>query len=308
MCFKDPEAQALKKQKKSGKQIRNEESRPNRVIAATERGGAAGIEIRNLPDQPPLQAAIAIQNFEPSPSLPTTVAIQNVEPLPSALEDDELEPWSVGAVIRRTSMLQAANEKKKAEEEAKARCQAMVEEDVEMPTIKTKPEVLVEAIESKEAGTGEITSTPNMASIGDGGSGVRATMVFGLPTTKKEQRVDLNAIAEDAEIRRIMEENSALAAKGSHNGKYGGAISSNPAHNQRAASVSQDRDTRKSGWARSGLSGSFAAAMDEPYYNYEVGASNGSVRSPIGNNPYGSPYGYAGKRNSHYAYVSGPAN
>ena len=276
-CFKDPEVRARKNQKKAGQQVRNKKAQPNRVIAAAERGGQAGVEMRNMPERSSLPATMTIQTYEPSPSAPT---------------DDEPEPWSVGAVIRRTSLLQAqlaeaANERKQTKEE-------------------TNPKVIVEEKEDQEASTGETTSTLNMTSIGDGGGGgsaVRGTMMFGLPTTRKEPKVDLKAIEEEAEYRKYMEEN-ALAAKGSHNGKYGGARNWNQAYSQRATPMSlHDRDTRKSGWGLSGLSGSSGQAMNEPYYDYATGGPSGPA-----SNPYSSPYGYGRKRNSHYAYVSGPAN
>lgn len=306
-CFKDPEARALKKQKKARKRARTEEALPNRVVAAAGRGGQAGIEMRNVSDRLPLSTTTTSQNFEPPPSSPG---------------DDELEPWSVGAVIRRTSMLQArlaeaANERKQTEEDvdvpnSESRYQATVEEDVEAPTIETKSEVNVEEKEDKRTNTGETTSTPIMESTSDRGgegSGVRATMMFGVPTTKREPGVDLRAIEEEAEIRKFTEENNALAGKGSHGGKYGGAVDWNPAYNQRPAPIPlQGRDTRTSGWGRSGWGGSFGAAVDEPYYDYELGASNGSTRSPTGSNPYGSPYGYGRKANSPYGFMSGPAN
>jgi hypothetical protein len=300
-CFKDPEARALKKQRKAGKRTRNEETRPNRVITTTERGASTGVEMRSVsdPPKPPFQPAI--------------VTVQDCEPPPPTLGDDELEPWSVGAVIRRTSMIEArraeaAEEREKAEEE-KVRFQAMVEEDLETPSTETKLEVVANEMESEQADTGEAASRPDVASTGErGGSGVHATMVFGLPTRKKEKGVDLKAIPEEAELRRIIEENNALAAKASHNGKYGGAISSNPAYNQRAAPVSQERDTKKSGWSSSGLSGSFASAMHTPYYDYEVGTSGFQAGSPAASGLNGSQYGYGGRKSSYYAYVSGPAN
>ena len=306
-CFRDPEARALKKQKKTEKRTRIEEARPNRVIAAAGRSGQAGIEMRHLPEQS---------------RLPATMAMRNYEPPPSALENDEPEPWSVGAVIRRTSLIQArlaevANERKLTEEEmdvpnSEARYQAMVEEDVEMPKIETKPQVIAEKKEAKEKSTGETTSTQNMTSIGDGsggGSGVRATMMFGVPTTRKEPGVDLRAIEEEAEIRKFTEENNALASKGSHGEKYGGAVDWNLAYSQRPIPTPlQGRDTRNSGWGRPGWGGSYESAMDEPYYNYGIGESNGSARSPAGSNPYGSLYAYGRKGNSPYAFMSGPAN
>lgn len=286
-CFKDPEARALKKQMKAGNRTRNEEAQPNRVIAAAGRSGQAGIPMRNLPAQSPL---------------PTTMAMRNDESPPLALEYYEPEPWSMGAVIRRTALIQAelakaANERKQAEEEldvknSQARSQAIVEEDVEMP-----PGTITEENEEKETGTG--------------GGGVRATMMFGLPTTRKGPGVDLRAVEEEAEIRQFTEESNALASKGSHNGKFAGAVGWNPVYSQRATPVSlHSRDTRKSGWGRPGPSGSFGAAVDEPYYDYEIGISNGTARSSVGSNSYGAPYGYgyARKGNSHYAYVSGPAN
>jgi len=56
------------------------------------------------------------------------------------------------------------------------------------------------------------------------------------------------------------------------------------------------------------MSGSNGSAMDESYYDYGIGASNGSAKSAVGSNPYGAPYGYGRRKSSHYAYVSGPAN
>jgi hypothetical protein len=68
------------------------------------------------------------------------------------------------------------------------------------------------------------------------------------------------------------------------------------------------KDTKNSGWGWSGMSGSNGSAMDESYYDYGIGASNGSAKSAVGSNPYGAPYGYGRRKSSHYAYVSGPAN
>jgi hypothetical protein len=191
-CFQDPEARALKKQRKAGKRNRNEEARPNRVIAAIARGDLAEIEMRSPPDQSPLPANSTARDFKLPPSAPRS---------------DEPEPWSVGAVIRRTSLLQArldemANERKQPDETvdipaSKARFQATAEEDVEMPAIETKPKAIAEKKENRETSTGKVTATPNMQGIGDGsgeGSGVRATMMFGIPTTKKELEVNLRAI------------------------------------------------------------------------------------------------------------------
>jgi hypothetical protein len=304
-CFQDPEARALKKQKKAGKRNRNEEVRPNRVIAATASGDQAEIEMRSLPDQSPLPANSTTRNFKLPPSAPGS---------------DEPEPWSVGAVIRRTSLLQArldeaANERKKTDEKvdipaSKARCQATVEEDVEMPAIETKPKVVAEKKEDRETSTEKITATTNTKGIGDGsgeGSGVRATMMFGIPTTKKELEVDLRAIEEEAEIRKVTEENNALAAKGAH--KYSGAINWNPSYSQKATPMPlRGKDTKNSGWGWSGMSGSNGSAMDESYYDYGIGVSNGSAKPAAGSSPYGAPYGYGRRKSSHYAYVSGPAN
>jgi len=87
--------------------------------------------------------------------------VQNCEQPPSAPgDDDELEPWSVGSVIRRTSLLQArlaemANERKQTEEKAdvsnsKANHQATVEEEVEMPTILTQSEAIAKEMRDNE--------------------------------------------------------------------------------------------------------------------------------------------------------------
>jgi hypothetical protein len=264
--------------------------------------------MENLPDQSPLLAMMAMRNSEPPPS-------------PSG--NDELEPWSVGAVICRTSLLQArlakaAKARKQTEEVAdvpnsEAKFQAMVDQEAEMPTGKTTPEVIVEGNEGKDKSTGEPTSIPNITSIengGGGGSEVHATTMFDLPTTRKEPGVDLRAIEEEAETRKFTEENNALAAKGSHSSKYSGAINWNPAYSQRATPISLNgRDTRISGWGRSGLSGSFGSAMDHAYYDYGIEASNISARSPVGSKSYSATYGYGGlKGNSPYAYVSGLAN
>ena len=155
-CFQDPEARALKKQKKAGKRNHDEETRPIRVIAATARGDQAEIEVRSLPDQSPLPANSTMRNFKPPPLEPGS---------------DEPEPWSVGAVIRHTSLLQArldeaAYERKHTDEKmdglaSKARCQATVEEDVEMPVVETKPKVIAEKKEDRETSTEKVTATPN---------------------------------------------------------------------------------------------------------------------------------------------------
>ncbi|KAE9369706.1 hypothetical protein N431DRAFT_52426 [Stipitochalara longipes BDJ] len=275
-CFKDTDARAPKRQKKARKPTRNEEARPNRVVAAAGRGPQPGSAMRDVPGQPAISVNVATRYYE-SPSL---------EP-----GDDEPEPWSVGAVIRRTSMLQAklaeaANERKRTEEgigapDSRTSGQVTVEEDIEIPTTETNPEVVGKDKGEGETSTGETTG---------GSSGVRATMIFGVPTTKQEPKVDLRAIEEEAELRKLTEEQNALAAKGSHSGKYGGAVSWDPAHSQRATPVSlQGRDTRKSGWGRPGVSES---AMDEQYYDYGIGMSSNAARSPVGRSPYGSPYGH----------------
>ena len=46
MCFRDPEAGASRKQKKTGKQSQNEEARPNRVVTM-DRSGPPGVERPN---------------------------------------------------------------------------------------------------------------------------------------------------------------------------------------------------------------------------------------------------------------------
>lgn len=304
-CFQDPEARALKKQKKAGKRNRDEEARPNRVIAATARGDQAEIEVRSLPDQSPLPANSTMRNFKPPPLEPGS---------------DEPEPWSVGAVIRHTSLLrtkldEAVNERKQTDEKmdvlaSKARCQATAEGDVEMPAVETKPKVIAEKKEDRETSTEKVTATPNTKSIGDGsgeGSGVRATMMFGIPTTKKELVVDLRAIEEEAVIRKFTEENNALAATGAH--KYSGAVNWNPLYSQKATPMPlRGKDTKNSGWGWSGMSGPNGSAMDEPYYDYGISTSNSSAKSAVGSNLYGAPYGYGRRKSSHYAYVSGPAN
>jgi hypothetical protein len=236
-CFKDPEARTRKKQKKAGKRTHYEEAQPNRVVAS------AGIEMRSLPVQSPLPAAITVQNCEPPPPelLPSEPSLS--EPAPSAPGiDDELEPWSVGAVIRRTSLLiEMANQRKQAEEEAKANYQATVEEE-----------------------EGEIPSTPDMTSSwdrveGEGGGIVRATTMFGLPTVNMESEEDFRVIEAEAAARRFMDENNAIAAKGSHNGKYGGAIGWNSRYSQRTAPMPlYGRDMRNSGWGWAGSSRSYS--------------------------------------------------
>ncbi|KAF4637672.1 hypothetical protein G7Y89_g396 [Cudoniella acicularis] len=253
-CFKDPEARTRKKQKKAGKRTHHEEARPNRVIAAARRDGQAETEMRNLPDQSSLPATVTMQNCEPPPSAPG--------------DDDNLEPWSVGSVIRRTSLLQArlsemTNERKQTGEEAdvsnsKANHQATVEEEVEMPTIQTKPEAIAKEMGDNETSWGEIPSTVNMSSYGDGGGGggkgiIRATMMFGLPTASRESEADLRVIEEEAAARKFMEENNAIAGKGSHNGKYGGAVGWNARYSQRTTTMPlYSRDMRKSGWGWAG--------------------------------------------------------
>jgi hypothetical protein len=246
--------------------------------------------------------------------------MRNSKHLPSKPGSDEPEPWSVGAVIRRTSLLQArldeaANERKQTDEKmdmlaSKVRRQATVGEDVEMPAIETKPKVIAENKEDRETSTEKVTATPITKGIGDGsgeGSGVRATMMFGIPTTKKELEVDLRAIEEEAEIRKVTEENNALAAKGAH--KYSGAINWNPSYSQKATPMPlRAKDTKNSGWGWSGMSGPNGSAMDEPYYDYGISTSNNSAKSAVGSNLYGAPYGYGRRKSSHYAYVSGPAN
>jgi hypothetical protein len=246
--------------------------------------------------------------------------MRNSKPPPSEPGSDEPEPWSVGAVIRRTSLLQArldeaANERKQTDEKmdmlaSKARRQATVEEDVEMPAIETKPKAIAENKENRETSTEKVTATPITKGIGDRsgeGSGVRATMMFGIPTTKKELEVNLRAIEEEAEIRKVTEENNALAAKGAH--KYSGAINWNPSYSQKVTPMPlRGKDTKNSGWRWSGMSGSNGSAMDEPYYDYGISTSNSSAKLAVGSNLYGAPYGYGRRKSSHYAYVSGPAN
>jgi len=143
--------------------------------------------------------------------------IQNYECASEALGDDELEPWSMGAVKRRTLMLQAklaeANERKQGGDAVegsnrRASHQTIAEEDTE------KNSEIVETEEGKEEmSTGQSTG---------GGSAVHNIMTSGVPATaRKEPRVFFGAIEEEAELRKLMEEQNALAAKGAHSSKYG---------------------------------------------------------------------------------------
>jgi len=284
-CFKDPEARRPKKQKKAGNSARNEEVRPNRVVAAAVKDAQPGIAMRQLPEQP---------------HLPANTMIQNYESASEALGDDELEPWSMGAVKRRTLMLQAklaeANEKKQTGDAVdgsnrRANRQTIAEENTE------KNSETVETEEGKEEmSTGEPTG---------GGSAIHTIMISGVPaTTRKEPRVALRALDEEAELRKLMEEQNALAAKGAHSSKYGGAASWDAAHSQRAAPVSQTRDTRISGW---GLSGIDPSAMGQEYHDYEGRAASGVARSPVERGSYAGMYGHL-KGNPRFDFMSHPAN
>jgi hypothetical protein len=122
-----------------------------------------------------------------------------------------------------------ANQRKQTEEEAKRNYQATVEEE------------------------GEIPSTPDMTSSWDrvesgGRSIVRATMIFGLPTVNLESEAEDRIRDAEAAGRRFMDENNAIAVKGTHNGKYGGAVGWNARYSQRTAPPLYGRDTRYSGW------------------------------------------------------------
>jgi hypothetical protein len=129
-CFKDPDARASRKQKKAGKRTQDSGEIPNRVVSAARTNHQGGMETRNLPPQtiaPVIEepqtfvpAVEEPQIFVPTIEEPQTFAPAREEPQPFApaveeppdidiplvVEDQEPEPWSVGAIARRTSQLE----------------------------------------------------------------------------------------------------------------------------------------------------------------------------------------------------------
>jgi hypothetical protein len=90
-CFKDPDAQASRKQKKAGKPTQDRGEIPNRVVSVARANDQGGIEMRSPPPQ----------TFVPAIEKPPDVNI------PLVVEDHEPEPWSMGAIARRTSQLES---------------------------------------------------------------------------------------------------------------------------------------------------------------------------------------------------------
>jgi hypothetical protein len=90
-CFKDPDARASLKQKKAGKRTQNRGEIPNRAVSVARANDQAGIEIWSSPPQ----------TFVPVIAEPPDVNI------PLVVEDYEPEPWSIGAIARRTSQLES---------------------------------------------------------------------------------------------------------------------------------------------------------------------------------------------------------
>jgi hypothetical protein len=79
-----------RKQKKAGKRTQNRGEIPNRVVSVARPNDQGRIETRS----------VLTQTFAPATKETLDVNI------PSVVEDHELEPWSMGAIARRTSQLE----------------------------------------------------------------------------------------------------------------------------------------------------------------------------------------------------------
>jgi hypothetical protein len=93
-CFQDPEARASRKKRKLAKGTQDESNGPGRVIPVEAANNQTKTTASSIPHPIPVPAAVV-------------AAVENEDAPPRATEDDdEPEPWTMGAVARRLSQLQ----------------------------------------------------------------------------------------------------------------------------------------------------------------------------------------------------------